>query len=171
MSESKNNISDSSNFERTEVLEDEYIVEKILDRKKINGVIKYKIKWEGYDENDCTWEPRQNLENVNYLIEEFDNKIKEKEKSNKIEKEKKLLTNKTNRSVNYRNNNINNSSIKDDDENSKSNNNNSERRSNNGFGILHRQSKYKNFISYFPIIFKIEILLIIYFTNYGRLIY
>ena len=48
--EYKNNIiSDSLNYEKPEeVLEDEYIVEKILDKKRMNGVIKYKVKWEYY---------------------------------------------------------------------------------------------------------------------------
>ena len=144
MSEYKNNIiSDSLNYEKPEeVLEDEYIVEKILDKKRMNGVIKYKVKWEGYDESDCTWEPKENLENVLYLVEEYDNFIKQKEKSLKLEREKKLLNNKTNRNNNYKNNNNNtNSSIKDDDENSKSINNTSERRSNLGVSILHRQCK------------------------------
>lgn len=27
-----------------------YKVEKILDKKKINGVVHYQIKWEGYDD-------------------------------------------------------------------------------------------------------------------------
>ena len=57
MSDYKNNIlSDEFNYEKEEVLEDEYIVEKILDKKKINGIYKYKVKWEGYPlESDCTW--------------------------------------------------------------------------------------------------------------------
>ncbi len=37
--------------------EDEfYVVEKILERKKVGHTIKYKVKWEGYPlESDCTW--------------------------------------------------------------------------------------------------------------------
>ena len=54
-----------NNSEKPEVLEDEYIVEKILDKKRVNGLVKYKVKWEGYEDlADCTWEPKENLENV-----------------------------------------------------------------------------------------------------------
>jgi hypothetical protein len=148
MSDFKNNIiSDELNFVRTEVLEDEYIVEKILDKKKINGVYKYKVKWEGYNEADCTWEPKENLDNVYYLVEEFENLLKKKEKSIKLEKEKKLLNNKTNRSNNTNNSNNNNSSIKDDEENCKSNNNNSEKKINyRGVNFLNGQSNFFSFV-------------------------
>ena len=156
MSEFNTNLPENENSEKPEVLEDEYIVEKILDKKRVNGLVKYKVKWEGYEDlADCTWEPKENLENVLYLIEDFDNSIRQKEKKLRDEKEKKLLNNKTNRNNISNKNNINsNSSLKDDDENSKSNNNTSvlsngmqfksqeDKRSNNGAGILHRQSKY-----------------------------
>ena len=134
MSEIKINTIESTLFEKVEVLEEEYIVEKILDKKKMNGIYKYKVKWEGYSENECTWEPRENLSNVKYLIEEYENSLKLKEKIIKPEKEKekKILNNKTIR---------NNSSNKDDDENSKYVNNNSERRGDKGASILHKQSK------------------------------
>ena len=48
-----------------------YNVEKILDRKKINGQYEYKIKWEGYPMNESTWEPMKNLETVKELVEEY----------------------------------------------------------------------------------------------------
>ena len=38
-----------------------YIVEKILDRKKEGKKFLYKVKWEGYPESSCTWEPLSNL--------------------------------------------------------------------------------------------------------------
>ena len=34
-----------------------YNIEKILDRRKINGKFEYKIKWEGYPMSQSTWEP------------------------------------------------------------------------------------------------------------------
>ena len=48
-----------------------YNVEKILDRKKINGKFEYKIKWEGYSIDESTWEPMKNLETVKELVEEY----------------------------------------------------------------------------------------------------
>lgn len=46
-----------------EEAEDEYSVDKILDHRfERGGVIKYKVKWLGYeDEADMTWEPAENL--------------------------------------------------------------------------------------------------------------
>lgn len=50
-------------FENGYVLEDVYNVEAILDKKKFKGEWKYKVKWEGYSMEDCTWEPKENLIN------------------------------------------------------------------------------------------------------------
>lgn len=61
--------SDSSHEEIHERL---YIVEKILEKKKFNGTYKYKVKWEGFPYDQCTWEPFENLKNVQGLIEEFE---------------------------------------------------------------------------------------------------
>lgn len=45
-----------------EEAEDEYAVDKILDHKVTRGVVQYKVKWLGYeDDADCTWEPASNL--------------------------------------------------------------------------------------------------------------
>jgi hypothetical protein len=42
-----------------------YIVEKILGKKIVANKVYYLIKWLHYDkEEDMTWEPRKNLENV-----------------------------------------------------------------------------------------------------------
>jgi hypothetical protein len=70
--------------------EDYFIVEKILDKKKISGRWKYQVQWDGYpDAKDFTWEPLENLENVQNLVEDFEKNWKEKNGS--------LLKKKTNR--------------------------------------------------------------------------
>ena len=48
--------------------DDYYHVEKILDKKRIKGKIKYLIKWKGYSMKECTWEPLINLKNVKLII-------------------------------------------------------------------------------------------------------
>jgi hypothetical protein len=44
--------------------EEAYEVEKILDKSQDeNGQTIYKVKWKGYPDSDCTWEPEENLSN------------------------------------------------------------------------------------------------------------
>ena len=51
---------------------DFYNIERILDRRKINGKFEYKIKWEGYPMNQSTWEPMENLITAKELVDEYD---------------------------------------------------------------------------------------------------
>ena len=51
---------------------EEWEVEKILNKKKIRGVEKYLIWWKGFMVEGDTWEKRENLKNVEELIEEFE---------------------------------------------------------------------------------------------------
>ncbi len=97
MSDEKQQIEDIKKFEQVEVLEEEYNVEKILDKKKFGLVWKYKVKWEGYEkEEDLTWEPKENLRNVKFLIHEFEARRGNKEKASG--EKFNLLKNKTKRS-------------------------------------------------------------------------
>ena len=42
--------------------EDIYVVERILDKRVLeNGEIEYLLKWFGYDEDEATWEPEENV--------------------------------------------------------------------------------------------------------------
>jgi hypothetical protein len=70
-----------------------YTVEKILDRRKINGQFEYKIKWEGYAMNESTWEPMKNLETIKELVEEYNrtHPITEKKRPSKASHKKNSL--------------------------------------------------------------------------------
>jgi hypothetical protein len=59
--------------------EEEYIVEKVLNKRKVDGVIEYLIKWEGYETEESTWEPIDNLKNIMNLIQDYENKEKKKQ--------------------------------------------------------------------------------------------
>jgi len=51
---------------------EEWEVEKILNKKKIRGVVKYLIWWKSFTAEGDTWERRENLKNAEELIEEFE---------------------------------------------------------------------------------------------------
>lgn len=41
--------------------DEEYEVEEILDHKLEDGTTLYRVHWRGYNSDDDTWEPRDNL--------------------------------------------------------------------------------------------------------------
>ena len=53
-----------------------FVVQKILDKKKVNGKIYYKVKWKGYPESEATWEPRSQLiEDVPLIVREYERNL------------------------------------------------------------------------------------------------
>ena len=51
---------------------DIYFIERILDRRRVNDRLEYKIKWEGYPMSQSTWEPLSNLQTAKELVDEYD---------------------------------------------------------------------------------------------------
>jgi len=66
--------------------EEEYTVEKILDKRIRGGKTEYLIKWEGYPDSENTWEPEDNLDCPD-LISAFEEKTKQKKEEKKRKKE------------------------------------------------------------------------------------
>jgi len=112
-----------------------YEVEKIIERRCVKGKYEYKIKWKGYDLNDCTWEPIKNLKNVLSLVNEFDQQhpkeknnlkndsigfLNKKRSKNEIEEK----TNENNNNKNHNNNHNNNENNNNNNHNNNNNNNN-----------------------------------------------
>jgi hypothetical protein len=46
----------------------EYVVEQIIDHKKVQDVMHWKVRWAGYTPNDDTWEPYDNLKDNDAFI-------------------------------------------------------------------------------------------------------
>ena len=61
-------------MENSPLLSDTYEVEKIINCKYIRNKKYYLIKWLCYPINQSTWEPKSNLENLKYMIEDFESK-------------------------------------------------------------------------------------------------
>merc|ERR1712209_351956 len=51
----------------------EYEVETVVSKRDTDeGKVEYLVKWKGYDASDNTWEPVENLESSQELIDEFE---------------------------------------------------------------------------------------------------
>jgi len=52
--------------------EEEFEIEKILNKRMIRGKEKFLVRWKGYTVEEDTWENRENLENAKELVKEFE---------------------------------------------------------------------------------------------------
>lgn len=67
---------------------EEYVVEKILDKRVVSGKVEYLLKWKGYGDEDNTWEPEDNL-GCPELIQAFEKQWEENQRKKKLEKDAK----------------------------------------------------------------------------------
>lgn len=67
--------------------EDEYVIEKIVDRRCQHGDLQYLIKWKDYPDDENTWEPLPNIE-WKEGVEAFDKRYDEERRAKKREKKR-----------------------------------------------------------------------------------
>ena len=67
------------------IYEDEYEVEKILNKRMVNNETQYLIKWRGYENHENTWERIGNIFCLDE-IERFENRLKRERSLENIEK-------------------------------------------------------------------------------------
>ena len=56
--------------------DEEYKVERILDKKTISETVHYLVKWKRYNTSESTWEPKQNLRNCVRMLQHFEGEMK-----------------------------------------------------------------------------------------------
>jgi len=59
--------------------EEEWEVEKIMNKRKVQGRDKYLVRWNGYMAEEDTWESRENLKNAMELVEKFEKEYRREE--------------------------------------------------------------------------------------------
>ena len=57
--------------------EEEWKVERILNKRKVRGRDKYLVRWKGFTAESDTWEGRENLKNTKEAIEEFEKEYRQ----------------------------------------------------------------------------------------------
>ena len=68
--------------------EEEYEVEKIIDKKLQAKKVYYKVKWVGYRDDECTWEPIENLKGALFYVEDYEKRQLNKHNENLLDKKK-----------------------------------------------------------------------------------
>ena len=69
--------------------EEEFKVEKILNKRVVRGKEKFLVWWKRYTVEEDTWESRENLKNIKKLVEEFEKEYSKKAKEVQQQEEKK----------------------------------------------------------------------------------
>eukprot|EP00285_Hemiselmis_virescens_P009162 CAMPEP_0173401536 /NCGR_PEP_ID=MMETSP1356-20130122/51187_1 /TAXON_ID=77927 ORGANISM="Hemiselmis virescens, Strain PCC157" /NCGR_SAMPLE_ID=MMETSP1356 /ASSEMBLY_ACC=CAM_ASM_000847 /LENGTH=261 /DNA_ID=CAMNT_0014361689 /DNA_START=39 /DNA_END=822 /DNA_ORIENTATION=+ len=65
---------------------DVFLVDRIVDRRELNGQVLYLVKWKGYGMDQSTWEPIKNLNKVMDLVEEYEDKLDAQNKAPPLKK-------------------------------------------------------------------------------------
>ncbi|VDM48437.1 unnamed protein product [Toxocara canis] len=87
-----NNDEEQAEDDTSGLEEGEFEVERILDVKAKDGMLKFEVRWKGYGSEEDSWEPEENLETARLVLDEYIANNKEK-----VEKVKRILEDKKKR--------------------------------------------------------------------------
>ena len=59
---------------------EEWEVEKILNKRKVRGVVKYLVWWKGFTAEYDSWKREENLENAKEVVVKFERRVNAKVK-------------------------------------------------------------------------------------------
>ena len=79
--------------------EEEWEVEKIMNKRQVQGRDKYLVWWKGCTAEEDTWESKENFKNASNLVEEFEKEYGRKEEEETQWQEKKEEKNVFNREL------------------------------------------------------------------------
>jgi len=60
--------------------EEEFEVEKILNKRMVRGKERFLVRWKGYTAEEDTWENKENLENTKEMVKEIKREYREEAK-------------------------------------------------------------------------------------------
>ena len=60
--------------------EEEFEVEKILNKRMVRGKKRFLVRWKGYTAEEDTWENKENLENTKEVVKEIKREYREEAK-------------------------------------------------------------------------------------------
>jgi len=67
--------------------EEEWEVERIMNKRKVRGREKYLVRWKGCTAEEDTWESRENLKNAMELVEEFERDYSREEEEEEVRRQ------------------------------------------------------------------------------------
>ena len=68
------------------IYDEEFVVEAIRDKTVVAGKALYLVKWVGFPESQCTWEPIDHLDKVLDMVESFNKDYVPGKKERRIHK-------------------------------------------------------------------------------------